>query len=536
MADARPLTRESVETWNRAAWVAMERMTQHDRASGFHCHPRRWTLSAAAVLSLMLPLGAVAQAASTQPGTNNHTASGVTTVDTAEQIFSSVPQAAGSTQVTQQDFKGSLVEGKATDGVLELTLDDSIQRGFRTNLGLILQGAQTQTVSGQKLQALQALLPSVTGSASYTVEQVNLAAYGLTFPGLNPIIGPFQVFDFRAYLSQSLVNVNSIQKYIAAKHNFQGAKLTAEDARNMVVLTVGNAYLLCLADRARITAAIASRDTAKVSLDQATAAHEAGTSPKLDELRARVDYQNADQQVIQTQNNLEKDKLNLARAIGLPLDQKFNIADSAPFSAATPTTPEQAFADAQKNRKDLQASAERIKGAQAQRSAAKAEYYPTVDFNGDYGDLGTTPAHSHGTYTATGQVSVPILQIARTQGDIEVADANLKTAQARYSDQVQQVNADVRDALLDIEAAEKLVEATKSNMDLANEALSEAQQRFRAGVSDNLAVSDAQSQTEQAYNQYISALYQHNIAKLSLARAVGYAGTNYKQALQLGGK
>lgn len=537
MADARPLTRESVETWNRAAWVAMERMTQHDRASGLHCLPRRWKLSAAAVLSLMLPLGAVAQmGASTQPGSTDHTATGVTTVEGAEQIFSSVPQAAGSTQVTQQDFKGSIVEGKATDGVLELTLDDAIQRGFRTNLGLILQGAQTQTVNGQKLQALQALLPTVTGSASYTVEQVNLAAYGLSFPGLNPIIGPFQVFDFRAYLSQSLVNVSSIQKYIAAKHNFQGAKLTAEDARNMVVLTIGNAYLLCIADQARIDAAIAERANAKVSLDQATAAHEAGTSPKLDVLRARVDYQNADQQVIQTQNNLEKDKLNLARAIGLPLDQKFHIADAAPFSAATPTTPEQAFADAQKNRKDLQASAERIKGAQSQKSAAKAEYYPTVDFNGDFGDLGTTPAHSHGTYTATGQVSVPILQIARTQGDIQVADANLKTAQARYSDQVQQVNADVRDALLDIEAAEKLVEATKSNVDLANEALSEAQQRFRAGVADNLAVSDAQSQTEQANNQYISALYQHNIAKLSLARAVGYAGTNYKQALQLGGK
>jgi outer membrane protein TolC len=94
----------------------------------------------------------------------------------------------------------------------------------------------------------------------------------------------------------------------------------------------------------------------------------------------------------------------------------------------------------------------------------------------------------------------------------------------------------VRDSLLDIEAAEKLVEATKSNVDLANEALLEAQQRFRAGVTDNLAVSDAQAQTEQANDKYISALYQHNVAKLSLARAVGYAGTNYKQALQLGGK
>jgi len=515
----------------------MERMTQQTEASGFRQISVCLALPVAAVLSLLMPVGAVAQmGGSTGSAGASSQSTGVTTVQTSEQVFSTVPAASGSTQVTQQDYKGSLVEGKATDEILPLTLNDAIQRGFRTNLGLILQNTQTQSVNGQRLQALQALLPTVTASASYTVQQVNLAAYGLNFPGLNPIIGPFQVFDFRAYLSQSLVNVNSIEKYLAAKHNFQGAKLSAEDARNMVVLTVGNAYLLCIADQARIDAAIAERNTAKVSLDQATAAHEAGTSPKLDELRARVDFQNTDQQVIQAQNNLEKDKLSLARAIGLPLDQKFQLADAVPFSAATPTTAEQAFADAQKNRKDLQASAERVKGAEKQRAAAKAEYYPTVDFNGDFGDLGTTPAHSHGTYTATGQISVPVLQIARTQGDIEVADAGLKTAQARYSDQVQQVNADVRDALLDIEAAEKLVEATRSNVELANEALSEAQQRFKAGVADNLAVSDAQSQTQQANNQYISALYQHNMAKLSLARAVGSAGTNYQQALQLGGK
>ena len=521
----------------------MERMTQYDQATGTKWPAVRWTLPAAAVLSLLLPVGAFAQLGggggtpgATGQGTQQHPTSGTASVQAAEQAFEQIPSSAGSTQVTQQDFKGSLVEGKATDGVLELTLDDAIQRGFRTNLGIILQGAQTQTANAQRLQSLQALLPTITGAATYTVSQVNLAAYGLKFPGFNPIVGPFQYFDFRAYLSQSLLNVNSIQTYIASKHNFAGARLSAEDARNMVVLTVGNAYLLCIADASRIDAAIAERANAKVSLDQATANHEAGTSPKLDVLRAQVDYQNDDQQVIQAQNNLEKDKLNLARAIGLPLDQKFHVAEAAPFTAATPTTTEQAFADATRNRKDLAASAERVKGAESQKSAARAEYYPTAGFSGDFGDLGTTPGHSHGTYTATGQISMPILQIAKTQGDIAVADANLQTAKARYSDQVQQVNADVRDALLDIEAAAKLVEATRSNVDLANEALSEAQQRFRAGVADNLAVSDAQSQTEQANNQYISALYQHNVAKLSLARAVGYAGTNYKQALQLGGK
>jgi len=101
------------------------------------------------------------------------------------------------------------------------------------------------------------------------------------------------------------------------------------------------------------------------------------------------------------------------------------------------------------------------------------------------------------------------------------------------SDKNAQVDADIRDALLDIASAQKQVEVAKSSVDLANEALSEAQQRYANGVSDNLAVSQAQQTVAQANNQYVSSLYQHNVAKLSLARALGVA-ENYKN--YLGGK
>ena len=177
---------------------------------------------------------------------------------------------------------------------------------------------------------------------------------------------------------------------------------------------------------------------------------------------------------------------------------------------------------------------ESVKAAELSKKAAWDQQLPQADVSGNFGDQGTTVAHSHGTYTVTGEITAPILQIAKTKGDEQVAGSQLEQAKARYSDQIQQVNADIRDSILDIQAAAKLVEATKSNVELATEALSEAQQRFHAGVSDNLPVSQAQSQTEQANDQYISALYQHNVAKLSLARALGVAQTSYKD--YLGGK
>lgn len=435
---------------------------------------------------------------------------------------------------TQGSFAGSLVEGTATGTVLDLSLDDAIARGLRQNLGAILQSTAQQSAQGQQMEQLQALLPTVTGDASIEAEQIDLAAFGLKFPGLNPIIGPFQVIDFRAYLTQSLVNVPALEEYIAAKHNFAAAKLSAQDAREMVVLTVGNAYLLCLADEARIAAVRAEMATAKLSLEQATDSHDAGVSPRLDVLRAQVDYQNAEQALISTTNQLAKDKLSLARAIGLPLDQAIRLTDSEPYSALENLDPAAAFAEALKNRKDLAAANEQVEAARAEQKAARSDQLPTAKFNGDIGDIGETVNHSHGTYSATGTISAPILQIAKTRGEEEVAGAQYEQASDKYADEVQQVNAEIRDSILDIQSAAKLVEAAKSNVDLANEALSEAQERFHSGVADNLAVSQAQSSVEQANDQYIAALYQHNAAKLSLARAMGVAQTNLND--YLGGK
>jgi outer membrane protein TolC len=437
-------------------------------------------------------------------------------------------------QPTQDSFKGSIVTGKATDGVLDLSLDDAVQRGLRQNLGLILQNSAVKNANGQRLEELQTLLPTVTATGSIEVQQINLAAFGLKFPGLNPIIGPFQVVDFRAYLTQNLVNVSALKNYLSARHNFEGVKFTAEDARDLVVLTVGNAYLLCIADAARIEAVNAELATSKVSLDQAVAAHDAGTSPRLDVLRAQVDYQNEQQSLISAKNNLEKDKLALARTIGLPLDQQFRLTDLVPFKQLDNVDPQAAFVQALKARKDLAAYAEQVKAAADEKTAAFAYQLPVASVSADYGDIGTTPGHSHGTFSTTGQISVPVLQIAKTKGQEQVADAQYEQAKAKLSDQIQQVNQDVRDNLLDIQSAAKLVDSTHSNVDLANQALSDAQQRYRAGVSDNLPVSQAQSQVEQANDQYISALYQHNVAKLSLARALGAAQTNYKD--YLGGK
>jgi outer membrane protein TolC len=443
------------------------------------------------------------------------------------------PQVPNQTTPSASSFQGSVPTVEVSTQTIELPLDEAIQRGLKANLGVILSGTQTAAARGQRLDQLQTLLPSVDFKAVETLTQVDLPAEGLRIPGFPKIIGPFGYTDLRASLSWSLVNVSSLRNYLAAKHNFASANLSAQDAQDLVVLTVGNAYLLAVADETEVSSVEAQVATAKVSLDQAVANHDAGTAPKLDELRARVDYQTLQQQLIVAQNALEKDKLALARTIGLPLMQKFTLSDKAPYQAFDEIDVNKAIQDAHANRKDMAALVEQAKAAEQQRKAATAERFPTFKFDGDYGDIGVNVAHSHGTGDATGTISVPLFKEFELRGDAQVAQAQLDTTRAQLSDRGAQVEADVRDALLDIQSAQQQVEVARSSVELASEELKEAQERYANGVSDNLSVSQAQQSVAQADDQYVTSLYRHNVAKLSLARALG-AGASYKT--YLGGK
>ena len=441
-------------------------------------------------------------------------------------------QAAGNSAVST--YTGSVAGEQAVPGILPLSLDQAIRMGLKYNLGLVLSSENTNTAHGERLQSLQALLPTVNASAKEAAQQTNLQAEGLRIPGFPAIIGPYGYTDIRASMQWSVVNVSSLQNYLAARHDFQGSNLSEQDARDMVVLTVGNAYLMCISDGSRIESAEAEVSTAKVSLDQAESNHTAGTAPLLDVLRARVDYQTEQQSLIVAQNQYEKDKIALARAIGLALEQKFELTDELPFAALDSLDPDTAVQRALAARSDLQALEQQTQAAKSRRSAATAERYPTVAAAADYGDIGPTLGHSHGTFNAVGTASVPVFEEAKLRGDAQTAQSQLDQKQAQLSDLRGQIGADVRDSILDIRAAAQQVQVAQSNIALAKEALGEAQMRYAAGVSDNLAVSQAQATMAQADQRYISSLYQHNLAKLSLARALGVAQTSYKN--YVGGK
>lgn len=434
----------------------------------------------------------------------------------------------------QNPFLGSTPQ-KAVPGALPLSLQEALQRGLRYNLGLMLSNQGERQALGARLAARSRLLPDLSAGASYTAEQVNLATFGLpSIPGIPPIVGPFEVFDARAFLSQRILDLSSLNTLHARSDALKAAHYSYQDARDTVVLVVGGTYMQAVAAQARIDAVRAQLQTATAVYQQTLDMKNAGLSAAIDVLRSQVEMQALQQRFLAVQNDLEKQKLALARTIGLPTEQAFTLTDTMPFTPAPPLTLDQAMAEAFHSRADYQSAQSLLHAAEMAKKAAEYERLPTLSFNGDYGDIGNRPTSSHGTFTTAAALKIPIFQGGKAHADVLQADAELQQRRSQVEDMRGRIEYEVRTAFLDLKTASDQVNVAKSSVDLATQQVAQARDRFAAGVTDTIEVVQAQEALAAANENYISALFAHNLAKLSLARALGIAEEASKQFL--GGK
>jgi outer membrane protein TolC len=415
---------------------------------------------------------------------------------------------------------------------MPLSLRDAIDRGLKQNLGLLLSNADIRSARGQRWEQLSALLPHVTAAPYVDESQINLRELGLsfTFPGVNiPSSVRFSYFDARVSVDQSLFNWKSINNMRAASQSLKSAEYSYKDARDLVVLAVGFTYLQAIADEARIETAEAQVKTAQALYDQATDRVNAGTSPAIDALRAKVELQTRQQQLIQAKNNFAIQKLTVARVIGLAPGQGFEFTDKSPYQPFEGITVGEALKRAYASRSDYQAAMTDVRAAEFTRKAAVAGYFPSLSFNADYGAGARHPSTATQVFDVRGTLAIPIFQGGSVHGDVLQADAKLEQSRERLDNLRAQVDSDVRAALLNLESSAEQVNVARSNIDLAEETLAESRDRFSAGVTDTVEVVQSQEAVASAHEQYISSLYSYNFAKISLARALGMAEEGVKE-------
>jgi outer membrane protein TolC len=434
---------------------------------------------------------------------------------------------------SQSPLLGGIPTGKATGGVIPLSLSEAMKRGLSYNLGAVLSAEQIRATSGARLVALSRLLPQLNAGASEVQQQVNLAAFGFQgFPGMKTIVGPFNVFNVRAYVTQTVLDLSALNRYRAENENLKAAQLSNTNVREVVVYVIANLYLQAVASNSRIEATRAQVKTAQALYDLAVDQKSAGVVPGIEVLRAQVELQAQQQRLIVAEDQYAKDKLALAQAIGLPLGQDFTLTDGMSYSPIPAMSLDEAVGRAYKNRTDLQSAEAGIRAAELDRKSAKAQRYPGIDFSADYGTIGQRPWENHGTFTVATTVRVPIFQGGRVKGTIFETEAALRQRQAELENLRARIYHDVQISFLDLKAASDRVQVAQSAIKLADEQVQQSHDRFRAGVTNNVEVVQAQEALATASENYIASLQAHSAAKLALARAIGVSDTAYEQFLR----
>ena len=417
---------------------------------------------------------------------------------------------------------------------MNLSLSDAIERGLKTNLSVLERETGDRLARVERIRALSALLPTIKGTVAENVQENNIAVFGFRFPGIPQIIGPFGYSDIRANASLDLFDWSARLRLKATGQSLKAAALNTQDARDMVVQAVANAYFSIIAGAARVDASRSEVATAQALYERARDQHAAGVSPAIDELRAQVELKSRQQQLLIAQNQLDKNRLVLARVIGLNPAQALELADTSPFAPLEGRSPEEMMDQARVSRADYQSLKAQLQAAEVTREAALAERYPTVSLNGDFGLNGVNQAQLHNTFAFTGAVKVNIFDGGRIHADVAQSDAIIRQRKDEIADLEREIDVEIRTALLDLKSAADQVEVARSNEDLANQTLTQARDRFAAGVTDNIEVVQAQDSVANAQEALIGSMYSHNVAKVALARAVGMTETNLKQFMGAG--
>ncbi|HZQ51402.1 MAG TPA: TolC family protein [Bryobacteraceae bacterium] len=426
------------------------------------------------------------------------------------------------------NYAGSVPAANFPAGPITLTLADAVKLGLRANLGSISADNASRAARAARLQALSAMLPDIGLSASETVTQVDLAAYGFQFkapPGfpisIPTVVGPFSYSQLQGSLSTPIFDLVSRRNWQAAKESERASILSAKDTRELVVLAVAGSYLQTIATASRIASQRAQVENAQAVYNQAAVRKSAGTNSRIDVTRSLVELETEQQRLTSLESDLRKQKIALARTIGLPLDRDLLLSETLGFSETALPDAETAIRQAFQSRADLRSADAQVQAAERALSAAHAERLPSASVSGDYGVMGPNPTNTHGVFAVTGSINVPVWQGGRIKGDIQQAEATLHQRQAELADLRGRVEQDVRTALIDLETAQGQVKLAQNNRKYANETLAEARDRFGAGVGTTLEVVQAEEQVASAETDYVSSLYSFNLAKLALARATG---------------
>lgn len=406
---------------------------------------------------------------------------------------------------------------------LKLTLKQAVGLALKENPGVQIAVLHLAESRQNRNLARSALLPQGDLRVTDQALRENVQAlFGKPFPGIAEHLGPFQVFQAGPSFSFPLLDLTTFRRWEEASHEVQASEHDSQNVREQTVLMVVSQYLGTLQASANVTAGQSRVQLAQALYDQASDLQKHGVGTGLDSLRAQVELENEQQRLIEAGTELQTSLYGLTRLLNLDPSQPLELTDSLSFFQ-TPqfpgeTTLERAYAD----RPEMLALAERQREAELARKQAGEQRLPTLSVGGNWAYQGLSLPSSIPSYAYTATVDVPLITGGRIRAEITNADLELQKIGRQREDLRGQIAFEVKSALLELDSARHEVDVANQGLKLAEEEVSQARDRFAAGVANNIEVVSAQDALERANDNQISALYRYNQARADLARATGH--------------
>jgi outer membrane protein TolC len=414
---------------------------------------------------------------------------------------------------------GCLAEDTAP---LKLTLKDAVSLALNQNPQVILANLQVSQSQQDRLLARSALLPQANANVSEAVNRLNLqAAIGLTIPGFAQHVGPFEVFQAGVGVNAPIFDLTLWRRYKSSQMGIETRRAQETGVREESVMLVVSQYLGCQRAAADVEAAQSRVDLAQAVYDQSADLQKNGVGTGIDTLRGNVQLQNEKQRLIVARTQLETSLYGLARLLNLDPRRAIEIADQVSFFDTPAISLDQTLEKAYTARPELRALRTEEERAGLDARAAADERLPKVSFSGFWMQQGLAPDSAIPAYQYEGSVVFPLFTGGRIQADRAKADLAIRQLQQREQDLRNRIALEVKTAAVQVEAARSEVTVANLGIQLAHAEVTQARDRFQAGVTNNLEVINAQDELARANDNQIGALYRYNQARASLAYAVG---------------
>jgi outer membrane protein len=411
---------------------------------------------------------------------------------------------------------------------IQLTLHDAVALALKQNPQVQIGVLQSAQAKQDQNIARADLLPQAQFNVSDAVERANLeTAFGSRFPGFAEHLGPFQIFNVGPSASAPIVDFAAWSRLHAARENTSVARAGEQSIREDMVLQTVSQYLGALRAAAQVKAAQTRIDLAQALYNQASDMQKNGAGTGIDTLRANVELQNEKQVLIAAQTQFDVSLFGLARLLSLDPRQPIQLSDAMSFFETPEFAIEGSIDRAYQVRPEMLQIDARLRAAQESRHAAFNERLPSIRGEGGWNYQGVSINTGIPVYEYQVGAVVPLFTGGRIQAETSKADLEIKKVEQQRDDLRNEIALEVKTATAQLDSARHQVEVANLGIQLAQEEVTQARDRFAAGVADNIEVVQAQDALSRASDNQIAALYQFNQARADLARAIGQMESLY---------